>query len=59
MKKIEVTLRKSLIGRLPRQIKTAQSMGLFKIHDTKVLVADEAVLGKVKSISHLVLVKEL
>lgn len=59
MKKIEVTLVKSLIGRLPRQVKTAQSMGLFKIHDVKVLVADDAILGKVNSISHLVSVKEL
>lgn len=59
MKKIEVTLIKSLIGRLPRQVKTAQSMGLYKIHDVRVLNADEAVLGKVNAISHLVSVKEL
>lgn len=59
MKKIEVTLEKSLIGRLPKQVKTAHSMGLFKIHESKVLVADASVLGKVKAISHLVSVKEL
>ena len=50
----KVTLVKSLIGAIPNQKATAQSLGLVKIGDS-IVHEDNAVLaGKVKVISHLV-----
>lgn len=56
MKKI-VILKKSLIAALPNQKATAASLGLRKIGDKTVAMADDAVLaGKVRILSHLVAV---
>ena len=52
-----VTLVKSLIGALPKQKATANSLGLNKVGDS-ILHEDNAVLaGKIKVISHLVSVE--
>lgn len=59
MKKLQVTLTRSLIGRKPNQVKTAHALGLKKIHQTVVIDTNEAVLGMVKTIAHLVDVKEV
>ena len=58
MKTIEITLVKSLIGRKPNQIKTAQALGLTKINQTVTKEANEAILGMVNTIKHLVKVVE-
>ena len=53
----KVTLKKSLIGAMPKQKATAASLGLHKIGDT-IVHEDNAVLaGKIKVISHLVSVE--
>ncbi len=53
----KVTLKKSLIGALPKQKATAASLGLRKIGDA-IVHEDNAVLaGKIKVISHLVAVE--
>ena len=53
----KVTLVNSLIGAKPNQKATAQSLGLKKIGDS-IVHEDNAVLaGKVKVISHLVIVE--
>ncbi len=53
----KVTLVKSLIGTLPNQKATANSLGLTKIGDS-IVHEDNAVLaGKIKVISHLVSVE--
>ena len=53
----KVTLKKSLIGALPKQKATAASLGLHKIGDA-IVHEDNAVLaGKVKLIAHLVAVE--
>jgi large subunit ribosomal protein L30 len=57
--KLEVTLKKSLIGRKPNQVKTAHALGLKKIHQVVVKESNEAIDGMIKTISHLVDVKEV
>ena len=52
----EIKLVKSLIGRKQDQI--ANSLGLKKIGDMTVQPDNEATLGKIKKISHLVEVAE-
>ncbi|MEZ0180054.1 50S ribosomal protein L30 ['Camptotheca acuminata' phytoplasma] len=59
MKKLEITLKKSLIGRSPNQVKNAHCLGLKKINQ-KVIKEDIAVFrGILKKINHLVSVKEI
>ncbi|TNF09799.1 MAG: 50S ribosomal protein L30 [Bacillota bacterium] len=59
MMKLQITLKKSLIGRLPNQIKTAHALGLKKIHQVVVKESNEAINGMIKTISHLVDVQEV
>ena len=58
MKTIKITLVKSLIGRKPNQIATAKALGLTKINQTVEKEANEAILGMVNTIKHLVKVTE-
>ncbi len=57
--KLQITLKKSLIGRKPNQIKTAHALGLKKINQVVVKESNEAINGMVKTISHLVDVTEV
>ena len=54
---VKITLEKSLIGRLDKQLKTAASLGLRKIGDVAIQPDNEATQGKIKKISHLVKVE--
>ena len=58
MANLEITLKKSLIGRKENQIKTAEALGLKKFNKTVVKPDNESVRGMVSTISHLVEVKE-
>ena len=49
-----IKLVKSLIGRKKDQIATANSLGLKKVGDVSVQPENEATLGKIQKISHLV-----
>ena len=53
-----IKLVKSLIGRKKDQIATANSLGLKKVGDVSVQPENEATLGKIEKISHLVEVTE-
>ena len=53
-----IKLVKSLIGRKKDQIATANSLGLKKVGDVSVQPENEATLGKIQNISHLVEVTE-
>ena len=53
-----IKLVKSLIGRKKDQIDTANSLGLKKVGDVSVQPENEATLGKIQKISHLVEVTE-
>jgi large subunit ribosomal protein L30 len=53
----KATLKKSLIGALPKQKATAASLGLRKIGDSIVHNDDAVLAGKIKVIGHLVAVE--
>ena len=53
----KVTLKKSLIGALPNQKATAQTLGLRKIGDFSVQKDDAILAGKLKVVGHLVTVE--
>jgi large subunit ribosomal protein L30 len=57
--KLQVTLKRSLIGRKPNQIKTAHALGLRKVNQVVVKEANEAITGMINTIIHLVDVKEV
>ncbi|NLN50582.1 MAG: 50S ribosomal protein L30 [Acholeplasmataceae bacterium] len=57
--KLEIKLVRSLIGRKPNQVKTAKALGLTKINSVVVKEKNEAILGMIKTISHLIEVTEI
>ena len=57
--KLEITLKKSVIGSKPAQRKTVQALGLNKINQTVEHEDNVAIRGMVNVVSHLVEVKEL
>jgi len=59
MTNLEITLKKSLIGRTQRQIETVKSLGLNKVNSKVVHPDNDSVRGAIKQISHLVEVKEV
>ncbi|MDL2292345.1 50S ribosomal protein L30 [Acholeplasma sp. OttesenSCG-928-E16] len=57
--KLEITLKRSLIGTKPNQRKTAAALGLKKINQTVVKEDNDAIRGMVNTIAHLVIVNEI
>ena len=58
MENVKVTLKKSLIAAKPTQKATAASLGLRKIGDSVVHEAGPVLDGKIKVLSHLVIVEK-
>ena len=58
-KKLQIQLVKSPLGRNPNQRKTVKALGLRKMRQVVELDASPSVLGMVKTVSHLVEVKEI
>lgn len=58
MANLEITLKRSLIGRPQNQVDTAKALGLTKLHKAVVKPDNEAIRGMVQTINHLVEVKE-
>ena len=58
MENVQVTLKQSLIAAKPNQKATAASLGLRKIGDTVVHEAGPVLDGKIKVLSHLVIVEK-
>ena len=58
-KMLKITLVKSTIGAVPKNKKTAESMGLRKLNKSVVLPDNEATRGQIRQISHLVKVEEV
>ncbi len=56
---IRITLTRSLIGRKPNQVKTAKALGLHRVGHSVEVPKNDATLGMVNTISHLVEVEEL
>lgn len=58
-KQLEITLKRSLIGRPEDQRLTVKTLGLRKLHQTVVHQDNPAIRGMVTKVSHLVEVKEV
>lgn len=58
-KQLEITLKRSVIGRKENQVKTVRTLGLKKINDTVTHNDSPAIRGMINTVSHLVAVKEL
>jgi large subunit ribosomal protein L30 len=58
-KSIEITLKRSVIGRKENQVKTVHTLGLKKINDTVVHNDTPSIRGMINTVSHLIAVKEL
>ncbi|HLS23674.1 MAG TPA: 50S ribosomal protein L30 [Pseudogracilibacillus sp.] len=57
-KQLEITLKRSVIGRKENQVKTVKALGLKKLNDTVVHADTPAIRGMIETVSHLVAVKE-
>lgn len=57
--KLAVTLVKSPAGRLEKQIRTVEALGLRKMHQTVTVDDTPAMRGMVRTVCHLVDVKEI
>ncbi|MDP5276899.1 50S ribosomal protein L30 [Chengkuizengella axinellae] len=57
--KIEITLKRSLIGRPEDQRVTVKTLGLGKLNSTVVQPDNPAIRGMVKKVAHLIEVKEV
>lgn len=58
-KQLQITLKRSLIGRPETQRITVKTLGLRKLHQTVVQQDNAAIRGMVNQVSHLVEVKEV
>ncbi|MCY7778179.1 50S ribosomal protein L30 [Bacillus haynesii] len=59
MAKLEITLKRSVIGRPEDQRVTVRTLGLKKTNQTVVHEDNAAIRGMINKVSHLVSVKEL
>lgn len=58
MAKLEITLKKSVIGAKPAQRKTVEALGLRKTNQTVAHEDNAAIRGMLNKVGHLVEVKE-
>lgn len=56
---LEITLKRSLIGRPENQRLTVKTLGLTKLHQTVTHQDNAAIRGMVNKVNHLVEVKEV
>ena len=56
--KLRVTLVKSTIGAIPKQVKTVEALGLTKLNKTVELPNNDATKGMIAQVRHLVKVEE-
>lgn len=58
-KQLQITLKRSLIGRNEKQRRTVEALGLKKLHQTVSKPDNAAIRGMVNQVSHLVEVNEI
>ncbi|SDE57926.1 large subunit ribosomal protein L30 [Paenibacillus sp. UNCCL117] len=58
-KQLQITLKRSLIGRPETQRRTVTALGLRKLHHSVTQADNAAIRGMVNQVSHLVEVKEI
>ena len=56
--KLKITLVKSPIGAVPKQVKTVEALGLKKLNKSVELPNNDATKGMVQQVRHLVKVEE-
>jgi len=59
VKKIRITLMKSIAGRLPRHVACAQGLGLRRRHHTVELADTPSIRGMVNKIAYLLKIEEI
>ena len=57
--KLKITLVKSTIGAIPKQVKTVEALGLKKIRSTVELPDNASTRGMIQQVRHLVKVEEI
>lgn len=57
-KKLEITLKRSVIGRPQDQRETVKALGLRKLQQTVVKEDNPAMRGMINKVAHLIVVKE-
>lgn len=57
--KLKITLVKSPIGAVPKQVKTVEALGLRKLNKTVELPDNAATRGMIQQVRHLVKVEEI
>ena len=57
--KLTITLVKSPIGAVPKQVKTVEALGLKKLNKTVEMSDNAAVRGMIQQVRHLVKVEEI
>lgn len=58
-KKLKIALIKSTSGRLEKQKRTVEALGLTKIHSSVIVNDNDAVRGMIFVVKHLVKVEEI
>jgi len=58
-KQLEITLKRSVIGKKENQVKVIRTLGLKKVNDSVVREDNPAVRGMINKVSHIVAVKEI
>jgi len=58
MKKVKVTLKKSVIGRTADQRQTVRGLGLSKISQTKELNDTPEIRGMIRKVAHLLTIED-
>ncbi len=56
---LEITLRRSLIGKVPKHKKTAKALGLSRPNKSVVVQDSPQIRGMIKSIDYMIQVREL
>lgn len=59
MKKLKVTLKKSLIDEWEKHKRTIRALGLRKIRQTKIHNDTPTIRGMIEKVKHLVIVEEI
>ena len=57
--KLKITLVKSPIGAVPKQVKTVEALGLKKLNKTVEMSDNAAVRGMIQQVRHLAKVEEI
>ena len=59
MGKLKITLVRSTIGRVKRQARTIEALGLHRLHHTVVLPDNPQIRGMIHKVGHLLHVEEV